>query len=126
MGIGNLCRPFYLLIGSRVHTKRDIVSERIIKQNSLLIHVSYKLAKVVYAKVLYVHAIYKHLSLLHIIITRNEIHESGFSRTRLPHKSYGLSLRNNKIDIFQHPMRLTSLEVVVRKRYVTELNLMLE
>ena len=75
MGIGNPCCLLYLLVSCVLHAKCDIVSKCIVEKDCLLIYVSYKLTKVVYAEILHINTINQHLSLLSIIIARNEINE---------------------------------------------------
>ena len=49
VGIGNLGGLCYLLVRSTLHTERDIVTERVVEKNSLLIDIADELSQVVNA-----------------------------------------------------------------------------
>ena len=49
VGIGNASSLLYLLLGSTIHTKRDVVEESIVEKNRLLVHITNELAQVVNA-----------------------------------------------------------------------------
>ena len=61
-----------------------------------------------------------HLPLLNVVISRDEIHESGFSASALSHESDCLALGDGEIDVAQNPF------LVVAEGDVAEFYLMLE
>ena len=120
MGIGNLCRMFHLFACSIFHAEGDIIEEGVVEEDGLLVHITNQLTQVVNTQVLHVDAIYQHLTFLHIVIARNQIHQSRFSAAALSHQGDGLTFLNNQIDVAQHPL------VGIFERHVTELYLMFE
>ena len=95
VGIGNLRGFDNLFVSGIINTKRDVVAERIVKQDGLLIHIANQLSEVVNAQILDVNTVNQYLTFLHIIIAGDEVHQCRFSTARLPHNGYGLALGNN-------------------------------
>ena len=79
MCVGYVCCLLHLLTCGRIHAERDVAVERVVEEDGFLIDVADELAKVMDAKILYVYAVDEHLSLLHVVITRDKIHESRLS-----------------------------------------------
>ena len=119
MGIGNLGGFDDLFHGSAVHTKSDVVVEGVVKQDSLLVDVTYQLAKLRDADTLDILTVNQHLAVLDIMITGNEVYKRRLTRSRLTNKGDGFSFGNLQINMLQH---LTSLNIA--ERHVTQLYLL--
>ena len=80
------------------------MTEGVVEEDSLLVHVTNELAKVVDAKVFHVDAINQHLSLLHVVVTGDEVYECRLAAATLSHQCNGLALGNGEVDVLQHPL----------------------
>ena len=121
VGIGNLRRCNHLLHRGILHSKGYVVENRIVEKNRLLVHVSDEAAQPVDGKIANVHPVNRNGAALHIVIPRNKIHQSRFSRPRLSHERNGLALRNCDIDVLKH-----FLLSVVGEEHVLHFNLVVE
>ena len=95
VGIGNLGSVGNLLVCGICLAKADVVLEGSIEKNSLLVDVTYQLAKVVYGEVFHVDAVDEHFTFLYVIVTRYQIHHCTLAATTLTYQCHGLSLRDN-------------------------------
>ena len=120
VGVGYLRGLLYLLLSGIVHAKRDVVPERVVEEDGLLIHVAYQLTQVVYAQILHVDAVNQHLALLHIVVAWNEVYHRRLSAAALTYQRNGLSLGNHQVDVLQHPL------LSISEAYVLKLYLVLE
>ena len=100
--------------------KSNIVSEAIIEEDGLLVHVSDELAQRVQAQVFYVDAIDEHFAFLYVVVARDKIDERRFSAAALSYQRNSFSLRDDEVDVFEHPL------FPIAERHMTELYLMLE
>ena len=98
--IRNLRCLLNLFLCGMLHTERDIIPKRIIKQDCLLVHIPDQLSQVMNPQVFHVYPVYQHFSLHHIIIPRYQVHQCRFSRSALSHYRHRLPLRNNKVYVF--------------------------
>ena len=94
-----------LLHGGILHTESDVVEERIIEENSLLIDVSNQPAQIRDTHFLDVQPVYPYFARLHIMVTGQQIDQRRFSGTGLPHQRNGLALGHSQIDVLQHLAR---------------------
>ena len=120
MRIGDACGLFHLLLSGIVYTESDVVAERIVEKDGLLVDVSYQLTQVVEPQVLDVDAVDKHLSLLHIVVTGYQVDHCRLAAAALPHQRNGLSLGYDEVDVLENPL------LSVAERHVAELYLMVE
>ena len=97
--IRNLRCLLNLFLCGMLHTERDIIPKRIIKQDCLLVHIPDQLSQVVNPQVFHVYPVYQHLSLHHIIIPRYQVHQCRFSRSALSHDRHRLPLRYHQINV---------------------------
>ena len=80
------------------------MAEGVVEENGLLVHIADELAKVVDAKVFHVDAVYQHLSLLHVVVTGDEVYECRLATATLSHQCDGLALGDGEVDVLQHPL----------------------
>ena len=120
VGIGYTGSLLDLLARGIVDAKRDIVEERVVEEDGLLIHIAYELAQVVNAQFLHVDSVDEHLAFLHVVIARDEVDQRRLSPTRLDHQRHGLALLDGEINVLQHPL------FAISERHVAELNGLLE
>ena len=102
-------------------TCSDVVVERVVEEDGLLVDVTDELAQVVDTDILDVLAVDEHLAARHVVIARNEIDERRFTRARLSHEGDGLALRHREVDVLQH---LATLDIV--ERNILQLHLVLK
>ena len=124
MGIGYLCRMFNLFLRSIFHSKGDIVAERVVEEDGLLVDVANELSQIVNAQIFDVDAVDEHFTLLHVVVARDEIDKCRFSATALSDYGDGLAFRNNEVDILQHVVEI--LFLLVSKRDMAELYALLK
>src|SRR5574344_3141108 len=120
MCVGNLCRLHHLLFRSVLHAEGDVVEERVVKEDSLLVHVADERAQISVSGILHVYAVDEHFALLHVIIAWNEVHQCRLSAAALSHDSNGLALFDGEVDIPEHPF------LVVLERYMAEFDFAVE
>ena len=123
MSVGNLRSLNNLLLKVRrvlFDAKSNIVSEAIVEEDSLLVHVSDELTQRVQAEVFYVDAIDEHFAFLYVVVARDKIDERRLSASALSHQRNGFSLRDDEVDVFEHPL------FPIAERHMTELYLMFE
>ena len=101
MRICNLSRSHNLILRNILHTKGNIVVNRIVKENSLLGNNAHKRDKTGEAAIPYIIAIHKNSSTVYIIKARNKVCHSGFSSSRWAHHRHHLALWNSKIYMAQ-------------------------
>ena len=74
VGIGYAGSLFHLLLRGVVNTEGDVVEEGVVEEYRLLVHVADKLSEVVDVEVFHVDAVDEHLTLLHVVVSRNEVY----------------------------------------------------
>ena len=120
VGIGNACRPLHVLARGVFHAESDVIVERVVEEDGLLVDVSDELAQVVDAQLAHVDAVDEHFSLLHVVVAGYQVDERRLAAAALPHEGHGLALGNGEVDVAQHPV-FTILET-----HVAELDVALE
>ena len=120
IGIGYACGALYLFLGGVAHAEGDVVVERVVEEDGLLVDIADELSQVVYAQVLDIDAVDEHLALLHIVVTGDEVEQGRLARAALSHDRDGLALGYDEVDVAQHPL------LVVAEGHVAELNLVLQ
>ena len=84
MGISNLGCLDNLFHRGILYAKGNIVIERIIEEDSLLVYVTYQGTQLRDAYALDILSIDKHLTVLHVMITRNQVNQCRFTSVDLP------------------------------------------
>ena len=84
MGIGNLCRLNHLFHRGILDAESDIVEERIVEEDSLLIDVADERAEVVDAELANVCSVDGDTTARDIVVARQQVYERRLARTRLP------------------------------------------
>ena len=120
VGISDLGSLSNLLVGSLFDSKGDIITEGIVEEDGLLVHIANELAQVLYAQILHIDAIDEYLTLLNIIVTGNEVNKRRLAGTGLSYDGNGLALWNSQVDMFQNPL------FAIAERDIAEGNLTLE
>ena len=99
MRVGNFCGGDNIVERSVVNSEGNILEERCVEQNSLLIYVSYERAKRVQIGILDVHAVNQNLADARVVIAWNEVDERRFSRARSSHYDGEIAVVKLHIDI---------------------------
>ena len=108
VGIGNLGRLDYLLHGSILHAEGDVVVERVVEQDGLLVHVPHQLAQVAHPEILDVDPVDIDAPLVHIVEARQEVGHRRLARTRLTHQSHRLTLLDGEVHMLDHILGVIS------------------
>ncbi len=120
MCVGNARRLFYLFLRGISHSERDVGLERVVEEDAFLVHVADERAQVVHPQVADVDAVDENLALLHVVVTRYEVNECGFSAAALSYERHRLAFFYLQVDMPEHPL------FAIAERHVAELDGVLE
>ena len=59
-------------------------------------------------EVFHVDAVDEHLTLLHVVVSRNEVYHGRLSSSALSHEGYRLSFLYREVDVSEHPLLAVS------------------
>ena len=106
MRIGDTGRLLDLFECSPFHSERDIIEKCVVKKNRLLVDIPHQAAQIVQGRITHIRSVDRYAPLVHIIETRQQIHQRALSRPRLADQRYRVSFRNRQVNAFQHPFML--------------------
>lgn len=104
--IGDTGRLLDLFECSPFHSERDIIEKCVVKKNRLLVDIPHQAAQIVQGRITHIRSVDRYAPLVHIIETRQQIHQRALSRPRLADQRYRVSFRNRQVNAFQHPFML--------------------
>ena len=83
VGIGNLGGFLHLLARGVLHTEGDVVEERVVKENRLLVHVAHEPTQVGDTIVADIYAIDGNRALIHVVEAWQQVGDGGLARATL-------------------------------------------
>ena len=120
VGIGNARCLLHLLARGVLHSKGDVVVERVVEENRLLVHVAHEGTKLCHAVVAQIHTVDGDAALVHVVESRQQVGNSCLSRATLPHECHRLATG----DVDAHAVDYPS--VLVAEAHVTIADALLE
>ena len=91
-------------MGGIVYSECDVVVERIVEENSLLIHVTHKRTELCGRHLAYVHTIDGYGAFVYVVEARQKVGKGRFSRARLSHECHCGSSRHIERHIIDNPI----------------------
>ena len=102
MRIGNLGCSYHIFHCSAFHTESYIVENGVVEQYWFLVHIAHQTAQAVDFQVTQVGSVYLDAAFSHVVESRNQVHERGFSGSGLTHNSDGVAFLHSQVDVIQY------------------------
>ena len=100
VGIGNLSSLYHLLHRGILYAEGDVVVERVVEENGLLIDIADEGTQLRDFDVLDILTVNQHLTVAHVVVAGDEVDKRRLARARLTDQSDGLPLGTFRLICF--------------------------